>query len=143
MNDSQQTLERVEYVVKDKKRTPLQRLGCGLMIVLWLFVMMLPMIMIVLAVEGEITITHTGDVPDKHEHPRLRLDLIMEIDYHGVKITHATVERDGDLNVCVQTNVRYLLWQGQGDPAQFCDCYTRSGMEADWLLESTVSDACN
>lgn len=143
MSETSEVPENIEYVVTVKKRTPLQRLGCGLMIVVWLLVMMLPMVMIVLAVEGEIIIAHTGDVPDKHEHPRLRVDLIMEIDYRGLQITNSTIARDGETNICIQTNVRYLLWQGEGDPARFCDCYMRPGAEADWSLESTVTESCS
>lgn len=133
--------EEIEYVVVTKKRSPLRRIGCGLLLVVWFTVLMLPLFLFILAVNGEIRIGHSGDMPDKHEHPLLELSLVMEADFRGLRITNAAVaQRDGEDALCVQTNVRYLLWQGEGDPATFCDCYARAG--ENWELTETLMGAC-
>ncbi len=135
-----QEYPEIEYVVKVKRPSLARRLGCFAMIGVWLVVMMIPFMLILLAVQGEIRLGHSGDVPDKHEHPLLQINLVMEIDFRGLNITHSSVNRDGD-DLCIQTNVRYLLWEGEGDPATFCDCYTRQG--DDWQFAQTTMQACD
>lgn len=135
--------EQIEYVVVEKPRRKWYRNpGCVLGLIIWFFVMLLPLFFFILAVEGDITLQHGGDVPDKHEHPLLQIRLIMEIDYRGFGITNSTIQRDGENDICVETNVRYILWQGQGDPATFCDCYTRTEPDEAWTLTGTTMTGC-
>lgn len=141
VNAASEAHPRIEYVIRERKRrwSPLQRVGCVLGLLLWLLVMTVPFLLFVLAIQGQITIAHPGDVPDGHEHPLLQVKLIMEPDYRGLNITNSSVQRDGE-NLCVQTDVRFILWQGEGEPASFCDCYTQVNDE--WSLETTTIGTC-
>lgn len=144
MSDEQQHPE-IEYVVveKQQRRRPMRRVGCVLLVVVWFIVLMLPTVLFVLAVEGDITIARGDDIPDSHEHPLLQASLVMEADFRGLRITNTSLHNETDENLCIQTNVRFVLWQGEGDPATFCDCYTRDDPESAWLLDSTEMSPCN
>lgn len=132
----------IEYVVRERKPKIWRRVGCGIAVVVWLLVMLLPLFFITLAAQGEVRIGHLSDVPNPHEHPLLQVSLISRIDYRGLNIRNSTIDRDGD-NMCIQTNVRYLLWNGEADPATFCDCYARLDSGSDWELVETIMDACD
>ncbi len=49
-------------VLPPKRRTPLQRVGCGLGLLIWCVLLLMPCFFIVMAVQNEITITFS-DVP--------------------------------------------------------------------------------
>ena len=134
----------IEYVVVEKqRRRPLRRIGCGVLIIVWFLILLLPLGLFILAINEEITISRGGDIPDAHEYPRLQLSLVMEVDYRGLRITDTSLHEDSNTRLCIQTNVRFLLWQGEGDPAKFCDCYTRDIAVDDWQLEATFADVCS
>ena len=133
---------QIEYIVKVKRRTPLQRLGCAALIGVWLVIMLIPLVLIILAIDGEITLSHGSSMPDRHEHPRLQIKLIKEPDYRGFQITNSTMKQVNEQNLCVQTEVRYFLWQGDGDNAQFCDCYNRGDGGEVWQFAETISGLC-
>jgi len=132
----------IEYVVKTRRRSIWRRLGCGLGIIGWLAFISLPMIFIVLAVRGQITIPRGGDIPNPDSYPYLQVRLVTEMDFRGLNITSTMVERDGSDALCVQTNVRFILWQGEGEPATYCECYTRAGSDAVWDVMEAREGAC-
>lgn len=136
--------QQIDYVVKQtaQERSLLRRIGCGVLVVLWFAVLLLPIVMFFLAVQGDITIPRFDDVPDPQEHPLLQVRLVMEADYRGFGVTSTSVT-ESDNELCVQTNVRFLLWQGEGDPASFCDCYVRESDENEWVFASTAQGACD
>jgi len=136
------TYEQVEYVVKVRKRSLLRRIGCFGLILVWLVIMLIPFGIFILAIEGDITISHSGDVPDKHQHPRLQVQLITEIDFRGLGITTSSVNQIDGKNLCIETNVRYLLWQGEGEPATYCDCYSRELTASTWSFTETILAQC-
>ncbi|MCU0466943.1 MAG: hypothetical protein MUF38_20555 [Anaerolineae bacterium] len=114
------------------------RAGC---IAIWLPLILLPFVLLILAANGEIVISNGGDMPEPEAHPWLRATLIMEIDTRGLNITRSSIaSRDEGGLTCVQTDVSFLLWQGEGEPARYCDCYEQVG-EA-WSLVSTESVTC-
>lgn len=149
MSDETTTAEggqypQIDYVVKEtsRRRSPLRRLGCGVLVVFWFVLLLLPLAMFVLAVQGDITVPRFDAVPDPQEHPLLQVRLVMEVDYRGLGITSTSVHT-GENELCIQTQVRFLLWEGEGDPATFCDCYTRDSSEVDWVFASTVEGECD
>lgn len=149
MSESQSPGDRagypeIDYVVKQVPpgRSPLRRLGCGVLLVVWFAVLLLPLAMFVLAIQGDITIWHGAGIPDREEHPRFQVRLVMEMDFRGLGLTTTSIERDGEDALCIQSNVRFLLWEGEGDPATFCDCYTRSSSNTEWSLEATTVGHC-
>jgi hypothetical protein len=133
----------IEYVVVEKKpRAWYKRPGCLVGIVIWFIAMLLPLFLIALAAQEEITIQHSGDVPDKHLHPLLQVRLVMDADNRGLNITNATLHRKSDTAMCVQSNVRFVLWQGDGDPVTFCRCYERDAPDTDWSQVTTEQGDC-
>lgn len=114
------------------------RAGC---IAIWLPLILLPFVLLILAANGEIVLSHGADMPEPEAHPWLRATLIMEIDTRGLNITRSSIaSRDEDGLTCVQTDVSFLLWQGEGEPARYCDCYER--VDEAWSLVSTESVTC-
>ncbi len=132
----------VEYIFVERKPNPLRRLGCTILLILWFLFLLLPLFLFILAVQREITIAHAGDIPESYQHPLFQVQLIMEEDYRGLRIVNATLHNATDTNICVQTNVRYVLWEGEGEPATFCRCYERDNSESEWSLSEQTSEAC-
>jgi hypothetical protein len=136
----------IEYVVREqpqRKRSPLRRLGCGLLLAVWFAVLLVPLAFFVLAIQGDITIGRGGDIPSPEQYPRLQVWLVNEIDFRGLGILTTDISRPDEEDLCIQSDVRYLLWQGSGEPATFCDCYTRSTVDDDWTLQETVQGPCS
>jgi hypothetical protein len=137
--------QEIEYVVTEgppRRRSAVQRLGCAAVVLLWMIVLLIPFFLFILAVDGEITLGHGGDIPEPEGHPLLQVRLVSEIDFRGLHITTSSQDRLNENNTCVQTNVRYLLWQGDGDPAVFCECFEREQPDAPWRQISTVTEPC-
>ncbi|MCY4146722.1 MAG: hypothetical protein OXE95_01715 [Chloroflexi bacterium] len=123
------------------RRNPLQRLGCLLLLPLWFGLLSLPCGLFYLASNGEIRLEH-GDIPQPHAHPLLLISLISEQRERGLRIeTSHSVAQDPLL--CVQTVVRFALWQSSGgdQDARYCDCYA-PGADDNWKLSETSSGAC-
>ncbi|MBZ0303284.1 MAG: hypothetical protein K8J31_26310 [Anaerolineae bacterium] len=117
------------------RRHPLRRPGCILGLILWFLILLTPCFMIVLAVQGEIAVT-TGSAPDQ----RLRVWLIQEAAQSGIGVSSASVQTQDDL-LCVQTDVRFVLWRGSAEPTQYCECYT--GTDANWQTVRVEQSACS
>lgn len=110
-----------------RRKSPLHRIGCAALVAIWLLVMLLPCFLIMLATQQEIIISQ-GELPGQE----IRVRLIMEIDQRGIGLwTTQTVQ--GELgDICLITTVGYILWEGEGEPAQYCVCYTRADATAAW-----------
>lgn len=125
------------------RRSVFGRLGCALGLMIWLIVMLIPGFLFFLATQQEISIWHGGGFPERDYHPALQIKLMMDIDTRGVSITRSYTALAQDTATCVETQVQYVLWQGSGDPAAYCDCYTRASSQADWVYRDTQSGACS
>lgn len=129
----------------EKTRRTLRRLGCGLLLVIWFALLMTPCGLFFLAANGEIRLYH-ADIPRPHEHPRLLISLISEATFRGLRIDSSTVSRGTTENndVCIDTKVRFLLWEASGGDhnTSYCDCYYRADSDANWELNETYSGAC-
>ncbi len=116
----------------------MRRLGCGVALVLWFGVLLLPCFCFVLAAQGEITVS-LSDVPGN----TFRIWLVNEANERGIGISKPILRTTGDANsVCVQTDVSFILWQGEGTPNHYCDCYTRPHEGTDWTSTSTTQGSC-
>ncbi len=120
------------------RRRPIRRVGCGILLVIWFLVLLLPCGLIVLAVQQEIVIP-TGGAPGQ----QTRFWLISEPTERGFGISTAAVTPTGDNAICVQTDVRFVLWAGQADPLSYCECYERANADEAWSLLSSSSVACS
>lgn len=135
---------QIEYVVVEKQRRKWYRSpGCLFGLALWFLVMLTPMFFIILAIEGEITIPRGDDVPDRHRHPRLQISLLMEADKRGLSFTNTSIAEEAADTLCLQTNVRYLMWEGEGESVVYCECYTRDTPESEWFSDTTTQGTCS
>lgn len=101
----------------------LRRLGCGLAAVGWLAAMSLPCLIIGLAMAGELGWRRGPYNSD-------RLWLIQQVDERGLGYSAERILSDRRAEggpVCVRTRVRFFMWRGQGDPADYCECYAPDG----------------
>lgn len=130
-------------VVKEKMTTKgcLWRMGC---VVIWLPLILLPVLLFSLAFNGDVSLWHGAGFPESSQHPFLQARLLMEIDTRGVNITRSYIASSSpdDLSACVETEVRFLLWQGKGEPADYCDCYARETTDAAWTFQSQSASTC-
>ncbi len=137
----------VQSVVTGRARAWFSRIGCAGGLLLWAFVLLIPGTLFVLAIQGEIALWHGGGFPAGEEHPMLQVKLLMDADTRGLNITSsalsATEDRAAEEIACIQTHVRYVLWQGTGDNAAYCDCYARVDVESPWALRSTYAGTCD
>lgn len=129
-----------------KSRSPLRRLGCGLLLLLWFMLLLTPCALFYLAANSEIRLWHR-DVPEPHAHPLLLISLVSEMDDRGFRVESSFVTRNlaAPSAVCVETDVRFLLWQTRSDnqDVMYCDCYEREGEHGVWLLESAYAGHCS
>jgi len=135
-NDSAPEQEEEAPVIR-KRRGPLARLGCALGLLIWAILILLPCILITLAVQGEINIS-TGDAPDQ----RLRIWLIMESAQRGIGISNVSIHEQDNGQTCLQTDTRFILWQGKADPVSYCECYQHEAGSEDWIPVEMTSEAC-
>ncbi len=136
-----QTPAQISPAPPSRRVNPIRRLGCGALLVIWFLILLLPAVMLALAVRGEIALWHGGDIPEPDAHPLVQLRLVMDARTRGVNVTTSQpLVLDGQ--TCVQTDVRYVLWQGRGEDVRYCDCYTRPADGAPWELMTTHSGTC-
>lgn len=120
------------------------KLGCGIALILWFSFLLLPCAMFSLATAGEITLSQQG-VPEPASQPLMQIKLIMEPDERGLQFTRSFVAVSDDAQLCVQTNVNYVLWQTETEGDQsvvYCDCYASSEENAAWTFTETTLANC-
>ncbi len=116
------------------RRHPLQRPGCVVGLIIWFIVLLTPCFMIILAAQGQIVI-RTGSVPEQ----QIRIWLIQEANQSGIGIsTPQTILLDEGL--CIATSVSFVLWRGEADSTQFCDCYDDTDVGLQFI--STIQGSC-
>ena len=138
MSENEQPLPDVEQTpVPIKPRSRLRRLGCWLGLAIWLVLLLLPCFMIALIAQGEIAI-QLGDLPGQS----FRVWLIQDATERGLGIARPSVHSNGDnSNICLQTDINFLMWMGKGDSTSVCECYTRDG--DNWKSVSSAQGSCN
>lgn len=126
--------------------SPLRRLGCSAMLVIWFTLLLAPCALFYLAANREIRLWHR-EVPEPHAHPLLLLSLVSETDDRGLRFERSFVTsgRSSTTATCVETNVRFFLWQSKSgnQDANYCDCYEQDDEQSAWELESTYAGHCN
>ena len=123
----------------------IRRAGCGLLLIFWFCLLLTPCGLFYLAANQEFRLDHR-EIPQPHAHPWLLISLISEQTDRGIRIERSSLAgaTSGANRVCVETSVRFLLWEASGgnQDTRYCDCYQRADTESSWQLEATFSDAC-
>ena len=134
---SQQPPQLITYVLPPR-RSPLRRLGCTIAVIIWFIVLLTPCLCIVLASQGEIAV-RLGDVPGQS----FRLWLLNESRQRGIGISRPSVYASAEQSqVCIQTDVSFILWMGSAEATIYCECYTQFDNNAGWELVSNQQAAC-
>jgi hypothetical protein len=122
-------------------RTRRGKILFALGLILWFSVLMLPCGLFWFASGGEI-ILHHANIPEPVTHPLLQIGTVMNSQESGMQITTSYITTQTDTDMCVQTNVSYLLWKSRSENpnTSFCDCYQRENES--WLATSTTSGNC-
>lgn len=113
----------------------LRRLGCGILLTLWFMLMLWPCVMIQVLVEGEFVV----NLSDRPGH-EARIFTTQNEDQRGFGFSFASINSENDERLCIQTNVRYLMWQGENEPVDYCRCYDR--VEDRWQTAPAVDSKC-
>lgn len=124
-------------IVQPARRSLLRRVGCGVLLVLWFGVLLLPCALIALAVQGEIIIPQ-GSAPGQ----QIRIWVVMEADGRGLGISSTEARYPAEDQICVITTVRFVFWAGRGDTAVYCECYQREYRDAPWTPIATLDGGC-
>jgi hypothetical protein len=124
--------------VSKRGRNRARWLGCLLLFPIWLVVMLIPCFFVTLAFQEQITILQ-GDAPAQ----MIRIWLINEADHRGLGISYTSAyPTQQEDSLCIQTDVRFILWAGQSEPTSYCECYTRSEGNDSLELMSTNEGVC-
>lgn len=89
-------------------------IGRSIILIIWLFLISLPLFALTLAARQQITI---GSEEDNH----LRIFLLQEKDAEGIGIELARPFSADPF--CIQTTVRYFMWTGEPEDTTFCQCF--------------------
>ena len=140
------TLAETDHVQLRKGGSPIRRLGCGAMLVIWFTLLMMPCTLFYLAANREIRLWHR-EVPEPHAHPLLLLSLVSEMDDRGLRLERSFVANGGSSTTatCIETNVRFFLWRSRSadQDVDYCDCYERDSVQSAWELQSTYTGHCH
>ena len=137
---------RSEPRARARSRITPRKLGCGLALLLWFALLLTPCALFFLAANGEIRLNHR-DIPDAYAHPLLLVSLISETADRGLRVESSWIAggASDDQTICVETAVRFLLWEysGGNQNVRYCDCYERAAPASIWQLSETFSAACS
>lgn len=132
-----------EEALEKPRRNPLRRAVIAAGVIFWFMILLLPLFFFIMATKGEIRIG-LPNAPDSQSQALFKVNLISEIDYRGFSFTRSVIQAAADTNaICVQTMTSYMLWEGEGEPAVYCECYQRESVDADWTFTETNSGACS
>ena len=90
-----------------------RRLGCLLLLLLWLIIMSLPLLTVVLARQGQMQV-------GRPESSQVRLFLLQERQVEGVGLEWSRPVRQQP--GCRRTTVVYFMWRGEGENVRFVTC---------------------
>ena len=124
-------------------RTPLgnfvRRCSCVGGLLFWVVLFITPCICFVpLFVNGEVSLAYGG-----RPGQEIRLFRVSENTARGLGFSWGSIDfENDDGSYCVQTEVRYLLWEGDAENVGFCQCYVGLG-DDQWDLAASYENDCN
>lgn len=119
------------------RRTPLQRLGCVVVLLVWLVMALIPCFAITLATQQEVIIP-LGNAPTQ----QLRFWLVMNANQRGIGVANPSVMQANENALCVETTYNFHLWMGSAESGVSCDCYQCDAQDSAWRLMTTANSVC-
>ncbi len=124
--------------------TRIGKIGCGFLLIVWFALLLLPITMFWLAMGQTITVPRWGGVA-ANDYPLLQIQLVMEIRNRGLQVKTTSSYEPGEMEMCYQTQVRYLLWQSdssEDQSTQYCECFSRDAASDEWDASSLSVVTC-
>ena len=112
-----------------------RRLGCSIALLIWFLLMLSPCLIITVLVQGEF-VYNLSDVP---EH-KIRIFDVQSKDTRGFGYSWGNIARETDDDVCVMTHVRYVVWEGESEAADYCECFEQ--VEENWVSVGSIEESC-
>lgn len=106
-------------------------------IVVWVLILSIPLILVSLSIVGEFSFQLPGDYPDN----RLRVWMVMEPRERGFAYSLPLVIEQSEDKLTVETNVRYMLWEGEGEHVIYCQRYNL--VNEAWSMSGQTEGECN
>jgi hypothetical protein len=136
MSSPPETVAEIVYVpAPPRPVNRWRRIGCIILLIPWFLVLLTPCALILLATQGEITVRY-GSIPGQE----VRVYLQMEALERGLVVSTGSTSTGPDGTQCVQTDTRYLLWQGQSEPSVYCECFRQT--DGEWQPLSLEMNVC-
>jgi hypothetical protein len=124
-------------------RTPLSNLTrrccCAGGLLFWIVLFITPCVCFVpLFVNSEVTLSYGG-----RPGQEVRLFRVSEDEARGFGLSWGNIDIENDDNsYCVQTEVRYLIWEGEATNVGFCQCYIQV-TDDEWNIAASFEDSCD
>jgi hypothetical protein len=144
MSDNPNTLGRYEPDPLEPETTYTRsqirnrRILFWLGIFVWVVILMIPLSVFMLSILGEASFSVPGNYPGNE----VRIWMVMELDERGIAYSRPSIADRTDDSLSVQTTVRYMLWQGQGEHIQYCQVYERDDGDR-WTTSSNYEGPCS
>ena len=119
------------------RQTRIGRWGCRFAVVLWFMILLTPCFCLALASQGEISV-RLGDIPGQS----FRIWLLNESRQRGIGSSRPSIVANSEAGqVCLQTDVSFVLWAGSEDATTYCECFAQSSNAA-WEMVNTAQGSC-
>lgn len=115
----------------------LRRWGCIAAVIVWFVILLTPCFCLTLASQGEISV-RLGDIPGQS----LRIWLLSESHERGIGISRPSIVASSTAGqMCLQTDVSFVLWAGSQDATTYCECFAQSA-NSTWDTVSNTQGSC-
>jgi hypothetical protein len=115
----------------------LRRWGCIVVTIIWFIILLTPCFCFAFASRGEISI-RLGDIPGQS----FRVWLVSESQQRGVGISRPSVVASSAAGqMCLQTDVSFVLWAGSEDATTYCECFAQSA-NSTWDVVRNSQGSC-
>ena len=121
--------QRITDVSSARPRTaadkPITRRGCLMGLAAWLLIITVPFCVVLFAIRGEVAWHRGPIVEDRLWLVNLNGAVGDEsaggLAYSSTRLVANPAAADG--RVCARTHVIFLLWRGNSQPSDYCECY--------------------
>ena len=113
----------------------LRRVGCFLIFAVWLVCMTIPCFFVTLMVEGEV-VHQWSDRPGD----QTRLFRLEDTDTQGFGLSWGSLKDEADASYCVSTTTHYLVWEGEAEGLDYCECYEKT--DGTWQVTGAYQADC-
>ena len=104
----------------------LRRLGYIALVLIWLVIMCLPILALAIAMKGEVSLGAS-------ERAHVRTFMVQDEGIEGIAFEWA--RKHGSDGHCLDTSVRYILWEGESADFNVDYCYCLQDIDGQYVFE--------